>query len=625
MAKRSKRKSAPVPAAAREDESSGSADVVAPGGLMVLLRAALIVGVGLWVYSPAFHGDWLWDDDWYITRNPLLRDGTGLWAFWFHPGSWVEYYPIHETLLWIEWNLFGNDTLGYHLVTVALHLIDALLVWCLLAKFGLRKAWLGGLIFAVHPACVDSVAWIVETKNTLSLLPFLLAMCAWIDYEASKAPRDYACALVLFLVAMLCKMTVSPFPALILLYAWWKRGRIAWRDVAASAPFFVVSLGLGLLTLACGTWYYQNRGTMPEAEPVIAWPSRIALAGQTLGVYFAHCFWPVGLLPSYPQWQVDPSSPLQFLPWPILAGLLVLLWQMRSTWGRHALLGLGFFLIFLGPFVGFKPASYMHFTWVMDHFLYIPLIGLIGLSVAAIGSIEERLPASARPIVTGAITAVVALLAFEANGYAVAYSNEATLWGYTVEHNPDDWMAQDNLAKALLLLHRPEEAAPHFEASIQLRPDRAQTHLNLGDALVQMGRIPEGIAEFDQALRLSPTDPAIHNQKGVALLQAGRIPEALAQFEQAVKLRPTYVIALDNLGTALAQSGRLPEALDRFAAALKIVPDDVQTLDNYGSALLQSGLAAEALAAFQHALRLDPPDPKALAAIEKLQPAATAK
>jgi Tfp pilus assembly protein PilF len=625
MAKRSKKKSAPARLVPAEDGTKSTAEVLAPSGLMTFLRAAVIIGVGLWIYSPAFHGDWLWDDDWYITNQPLLHDLSGLGKFWFQPGSWVEYYPIEETLLWIEWHLFGTDTLGYHLVTVALHLIDALLVWRLLHKLGLRKAWLGGLIFAVHPACVDSVAWIVETKNTLSLLPFLLAMGAWIDYEERHSPQDYILALALFLVAMLCKITMAPFPFIILLYAWWKRRRIAWSDVTASAPFLAVSLVLSWLTIACGAWYNQNMHRISDGVPVVTYPGRVALAGQSLAAYFAHCFWPVHLLPVYPQWRVDPSAPLQFLPWLVFAGVLYFLWRKRAGWGRHVLLGLGFFVILLAPFLGFTIVSYMDFTWIMDHFLYIPLIGTIGLVIAALGSIEDQVPAASRPALTGLTTALIALLAFESRGYAVAYTDEATLWGYTVEHNSQNWMAQDNLAKALLLLNRPHEAVPHFEVALQLRPNRSQTHLNFGRALVQMDLVDQGIGEYDRALRLNPTDPDVYNQKGVALLQSGRIPEALAQFDQATKLRPNYATALNNRGIALAQTGRLAEALESFNAALRIAPDDVSSLDNLGSALLQSGRASDARTVFQHALQVDPADPKAQESLEKLQSGTGAK
>jgi hypothetical protein len=154
----------------------------------------------------------------------MTQSPTGLWSIWFEPGSQLDYYPIKASVQWLQWHLWGMDTLGYHLTNVVLHILSALLVWRLLSKFGLRLAWLGGLIFAIHPVQVESVAWIAELKNTLSLPPFLLAMCAWIDYEERGKAKDYFLALGLFLVAMLCKLTVVLFPLVILLYAWWRRG-----------------------------------------------------------------------------------------------------------------------------------------------------------------------------------------------------------------------------------------------------------------------------------------------------------------------------------------------------------------------------------------------------------------
>ncbi len=613
MAKHSKRKSAPAPGVAA---SAPPADpfrehLRMPAWLGI---AAIILAV-FWVYSPAIHGDWLWDDDWYITTQPLVRDLHGLWKFWFAPGSWTEYYPIEETLLWIEWHLFGLDTLGYHLVTIFLHALNALLVWRLLARFGLRWAWFGGFIFAVHPAAVDSVAWIAETKNTLSTLPCLLAMIAWVDYENGRKPRDYAMALAYFTLAMLCKIAVAPLPFVFLLYAWWKRRRIGWRDVTAVAPFLFVAVVLTVISQTAGEIYVQHPGRAPDVLPHLDVASRIALTGQSLGVFFAHFVWPVDLLPNYPQWTIGAPSPLAYLPCLAVAGVFVVLWLRRASWGAAALLALGSFVLFLAPFTGLVEVSYMDFTWVMDHYLYLAMIGPIGLVVAALASIEDRLPATWRVAVLGAATLIGTLLAFQAHAYAAAFSDEATLWGYTVEHNPGDWLAQDNLGKALLLLNQPEDALTHLGIALQLRPGRAATHLNYGRALAATGRLDESLAQFDAALALHPDDPEVYNQEGVAYIQANRPADAVAPLEHAIQLRPHYAIGLENLGIALALCGHLDEAVDRFHASLDANPNDPATHVNLGRALRQLGRNAEADAQFHQALQLDPDNAAAQAAL----------
>ena len=120
------------------------------GGWTWLLQALLIISASIWVFWPAVHGQWIGDDSWYIVENPLLGDPQRLWKAWFVLGSWVEYYPIEETVQWVQWQLWHEDTFGYHLTNIGLHACSALLFWRLLRKFGTPLAWLGGLIFAVH-------------------------------------------------------------------------------------------------------------------------------------------------------------------------------------------------------------------------------------------------------------------------------------------------------------------------------------------------------------------------------------------------------------------------------------------------------------------------------------------
>jgi hypothetical protein len=287
----------------------------------VWLQVGVIAAAVFAIYAPVLHGDWLWDDNIDITDNAITQSPTGLWNIWFEPGSQLDYYPIKASVQWVQWHLWGMDTFGYHLTNVLLHIIGSLLVWGLFSKLGLKFAWLGGLLFAIHPANVESVAWIAELKNTLSLPPFLLAMIAWIDYDKNGKQSDYFLSLACFLIAMLCKTTMVMFPFVILLYAWWKRGRITWNSVRVSGPFFAVSLVFGVVTLVCGNWFVQEyHKTVP-----LSWNggvlNRLALAGFSVSFYFFKCLWPVGLLPIYPQYSFDSLSPLQFVPWLAMAGV----------------------------------------------------------------------------------------------------------------------------------------------------------------------------------------------------------------------------------------------------------------------------------------------------------------
>lgn len=604
-----------------------------------LPQVLLIAGLTFWIYWPALRGDFIWDDDWYITTNPLLSSWAGLWKFWFQPGSWVDYYPIQETVLWTQWQLWGKETLGYHLTNVFLHIVSALLVWRLLGKFGLRLAWLGGLMFAIHPAQVESVAWISEMKNTLSLPFFLLAMGSWIDYEEHKNRRDYQWALGWFIVGMLCKITMAPFPAVILLYAWWKRGRVGWNDVKAIGPFVLISLVLGMTTIVVGNVYRANGLAQPEIFPTGGILYRLDGVGLITSVYFARCFLPVDLLTVYPQWPVDPGAWIEYLPWLVLPGIVYVLWKKRQGWGRHVLLGIGFFLLTLAPFLGFILVSYMSFTWVMDHYLYLPIIGLIGLVVAGLGDLTARLPRlTAFATVIGAL--VMALMAWESHAFAGLYVNDETLWGHTLQRNPDVWLAHHDLGCNLIEKGRYAEAIGHLNEVVRLNPGFDDGHYNLGLALDKMGRTSEAQAEYQESIRLNPRqtkpyvnlaaiqkrnghldeaerllrlaqnidprDGLVATDLGGILFQTKRVPEAIALYGRAVEFNPDSAQLNYNLGNAELQTGQLAEAVQHLRAAVTLDPSLAQAHENLGSALAQTGSLPEAVEQFAAAVAIDP-------------------
>jgi predicted negative regulator of RcsB-dependent stress response len=517
------------------------------------LRVLLIVAAGFWIFSPALHGDWLMDDDMYLTQNVLLHDPARLWKIWFLPGSLIEYYPIEASLQAVQWHFWHLDTLGYHLTNLFLHTFSALLVWRLLSKFGLRLAWLGGFLFMVHPAVVESVAWISELKNTLSLPPFLLAMCFWIDYEERGRSRDYFLALGLFLIAMLCKISMALFPVVMLLYAWWKRGRLSWRDVVKAMPFLAISLVLGLTTIFVGHAYQHSHLQSTDDPAIGGLLTHVALAGQSLSFYFSKCVWPVEMIPIYPKWLINTNSPLTYLPWPVMAIVIYWLWCRRETWGRHALLGLGFFVINLLPFIGFNSVSYMGFTWVMDHFLYLPLIGLVGLATAALEDLEGRVSQGRRPYFAAITAIVLALLAFESQSYAERFAGPERLWTYTIARNPASWLAHNNLGNVLLETGRPAEAIIQYEESLQFNPRGAEANNNLGLALAQEGRTGEAIDHYEVALKTNPHFALAHANLANALVREGRLSEAMDHYEQALRVDPHNLDARVNLTRLKAQ------------------------------------------------------------------------
>lgn len=581
-----------------------------------LPQGLLIVATTLWIYWPALHGGFLRDDDWYFSDNPLVKNLTGLWKFWFQPGSWVEYYPIDETAMWLEWHLWGTDTLGYHLANLVLHAISALLVWRLLSKFGLRLAWLGGLIFAVHQAQAETVAYIDELKSTLAQPFFLLAMCNWIDYEEEHRSRDYWWAFALFVVGMLTKITFAPFPFVILLYAAWKRGKLCFADFKAATPFLVVALALAFLTHWTSQRYMDSMYSQAVPVKVGGLFSRLAVSGEILAFYFSRSFLPLGYLPDYPQWPVKPYSLAGYALWITLIGGLYWLWRKRRSWGRHLVLGIGFFILVLAPFLGGIGISYMSFTWAADHFLYLPIIGLIGLGIAGLDDLTARLP-PARSYIMGGALLVTALLAWETHSSTKYFLDDEALWRYDLQHDPDNWFAHLNLGSDLMNRKQFPEAIAQYQETLRLEPEFNDAHASLAMAYRDLGRMTEAEAQFRLALQTSPDSPNVCYNLGKIDMLNGNTTEGIELLTRSLKAAPDKAAAyINNLGSNLLKEGRLDDAIELFQKAVDANPDIAQLQYNLGNALLQTGLKENLPQAALHLDKAVTLDPKIAAAHE---------
>ncbi|MDR1190899.1 MAG: tetratricopeptide repeat protein [Verrucomicrobiales bacterium] len=551
------------------------------------LYAALVILAGLFVAAPAFHGTWLWDDDQEITANGALRTWAGLSAIW-SGNAGADFLPLKSTILWIEYHLWEQNNTGYHLITVLAHIINALLVWKLLHKLGLRAAWLGGVLFAVHPVLVESVAWVSEQKNTLSLLLLIPAMLAYINYDEKLHAKNFThalgafgWALGLFLASLLCKSSGIMMPVAILLFAWWKRGRLGWNDVWSSVPFFLVALIISIVTI-----HFQFRNAIgSEWIPVGGYISRTACAGLLIWFYLYCTIFPFDLCPIYPKWNVDPPEWYLFLCWPALLALLWWLWTHRKTWGRHVLFGLGFFLIFLVPVLGFVTMSYMRITWAADHFLYIPAIGLIGLAVATINRLYTATPLEYKKWTLTGFIALFCVLTGFAHFYSGVFANEATMWTYTLSKNENAWQAHSRYGKVLLDSGNIDAAWVHIFHSNRLRPDLAETNNNMGVLLMQKNRPQEAIPFMQRAANIMPEAVPFRLNLANLLANTGHPRESLAHYEYVLQRDPRNPIFHTNFGFALYLDGQRDRAIAEFRTALQIDPNFQSARKNLEMAL----------------------------------------
>jgi tetratricopeptide (TPR) repeat protein len=554
-------------------------------------------------YQSAWRAGFIWDDDEHLTANPAMTAPNGLQMIWSSL-TISRYYPLTLTSFWVQRRLWGLNPMPYHLVNIALHAINGVLVFLLLRRLRVPGAWLAAFLWALHPVNVESVAWITEMKNTQSGLFFFMAILCFLRFAAHKKPLWYALALLCGLAALLSKPSTVVLPLVLLLCVWWEQGRWQRADIARIVPFFGLAFGMSALTVIEQRGHIL-RASLPEWKLTVA--DRLVVAGKAVWFYAAKLLWPVDLTFVYPHWDLETKSFLSWLPLAgVIAGGAVLWVWRRRPWARVGLFGLGCFVAGLLPVLGFFDVFYFLYSFVADHFQYLASVAFIALVAGVATRICEGGGRVGRHIgtVTGAATLIVLGALTWTQGSV--YRNFETLWRDTLAKNPDCWMAHNNLGDVLHKAGDVQEAIGHYEQALRLKPDYAEVHYNLGNVLNESGRNAEAIGHYQQALRIRPRYAEAQNNWGNALRQMGRPADAIAHYEQALRLKPDYAEVHFNLGNVLHQAGRNEEAITHYEQALRINPNLTAAHYNLGNALFQAGRSEDAIRHYEQVLRNNP-------------------
>ncbi len=509
------------------------------------LPACLLVLLAIVAYLPALDGGFIIDDTLYVTEDTRMESAGGLGRIWTEvvgPEYRHQYYPMTSSAFWLQYRLWGDEPFGYHLVNVLLHAANAVLLWLVLRRLAMPGALLAAAVFAVHPVHVQTVAWVAELKNTLSAMFFLASAFVFVGWFR-REPRTwpgYALGMVLFVCALLSKSATCLLPAALLVVLWWKQPRLERRDLLALAPLVAVGLSFVLVTVYLEAVHGGARGG-GFSQPVL---ERGLVAGRALWFYAGKLVWPAELIFIYPRWAVDAGTWWQYL-FPVSAiAVLTALWRQRTRIGRGPFAAVAFFFLAVVP-MAFVNVAFTRLSWVSDHWQYWASMGLIALVAGTAATHRGRwLPPAA--------TLLIGVLALRTWDRCLDYGTGERLWRDTVTRNPDAWLAHNNLANALQLQDRFEEAEAGYREAIRLNPDFMKAHYNLANALQARGDLDVAVMHFDRAVHLDPDYADAHYNFGNALRLAGRLDEAIERYREAVRLDPEFLVARHNLRMTVA-------------------------------------------------------------------------
>jgi tetratricopeptide (TPR) repeat protein len=592
-----------------------------------------VAGVALFLlavltYIPSMTNGFIWDDPAYVIDNPTLKSDDGLWRIWTELHATPQYYPMVHTTFWIESRFWGTSSApGYHVDNILLHALAAVLLWRALLAIGVPWPWLAAAIFAVHPVMVESVAWVTERKNVLSIVFYLLAFHAYRRsglMEPAEAPdvhpglpgrKWYLASLALFLLALFSKTVTCSLPAAILLIIWWKRGKLAWTDIKPLLPMFGVGLVMSAVT---GHLETTNVGA---SGPDFQWSAvdRCLIAGHAICFYAMKLAWPHPLMFMYPHWDLHADRAVQCVCPVIVIAIVAILWMTKKRVGRGPVVGVLFFIGTLTPALGFVNVYPMRYSFVADHFQYLASIGIIALFTAMLHGIAKT-PAKRGANGMEVIVAIIILAPLSILTWRQQriYKDAHALWQNTIDQNETCWMAHVNLASVLQREKNIPAAIAQSQRGLQLAPNEADTNYDMGVAFAQQAKWADAADMFRRAIRCDPMCAPAWSYLSLVLWEHFDTPQDKANAslyaQKALSVGPNANLSVPHyvLGCAAEYLGNYQTALEEFRQALTIDPKDFHSQYNAGLCLLRQHHPEEAAFQFLKVLDHDPRDTAAL-------------
>ena len=492
------------------------------------------------VYGTTLYFEFEWDDHLYIERNLWIRELSllNLQAIW--RGTYLGHYaPVHHAFLAILYHFCGLEPFGYHLAQFLLHAAGVCLLYFVLKKMeSARVALLASLLFAVHPTNIETVAWIAETKSTLSFLFFLLSFLVFLRLRSSER-WWYAIPCALFLIlSLLAKVNTVVAPAIFLLYDYRQRVPLKRGRVWSLVCFFLISAIFVAIHLLSFFW---SESTLAKSGLGGSYHGGPSVHLQNLPflilfyirmVVFPHPLtaWHMFRVYEHFNWVVG-------IGWIVLLGIVWFLYRSDRNarfWGLC-------FIVFLAPVLQIIP----NLTWVAERYLYIPVIGAFVLLSRLFFLVWDRLQqAWLRWSWEFAMVAVLLIFLWHTENHLPVFRNDLTLW----------------------------------EATARTCPTSAQCHAGLGQTLLKNNQIERGVKELIRAVEIRPTPPYLGMLGDVYTVRLGDYRQEIIAYKMALEQEGPPSVKEEELYAKLARAyllaGELEEAGIAIQAGSKINPDN---------------------------------------------------
>ena len=581
--------------------------------LFLLISMALVV-VTLIPYLQCLNHDFIsyYDDDLYVTSNFYIRDGLCKaisWAFMTYRAA--NWHPLTWISLALDYQVYGLDTMGFHLTNILLHLLNTILLFLVLSRMT-KAVWKSAFVaalFAIHPVHVESVAWVCERKDVLSILFWLLTMYAYVVYAEKPNIGRYALVFLGLGLGLMAKPMLVSLPLVLLMLDYWPLNRFGkvsiTKLVLEKLPLFALVLGSCIITFIA-----QKHGGAVGSLESVSVANRIGNSSVSYIAYILKMLWPSKLAIFYPLKIQDAG--MVILSTVTFAALSVLaIYYGRKS--RYLLVGWLWYVITLMPVIGLVQVG----TQAMaDRYTYVTLIGLFMIAAWGIPDLLKRKD-STLGIAAGFVIVILTACTCVQAGY---WQNNSTVFSHAADVTSDNFVAYSNLSTMAKDQGNMAKAMEYAQEAVNANPNYAPSQVALANILL-IDNVPQAIEHYRQAIKLNPDHTIAHNNLGTALISQNDLAGAEKEFSEALRVDPYYPEAYINLGVVKARQGKLINAVEDWERAAELSPDNQQVHKNLAIALCELGRYSDAWAEIDLCEKCGgTPDPRTVQQLSRVMP-----
>lgn len=567
-----------------------------PGDLMVQM---ILLGLtGLVLSSCLGNGFVPWDDPGHLLKNPLVRNlNLENVREIFTTTVNGTYIPLTMLTFSLEYSLVEYAPFIYHLDNLLLHLAVTALVFAFARKLGLSlfAAFVGGLLFGIHPMHVEAVAWVTARKDVLYALFYLLALLAYQRYLEKGMISGYVLTMFFGFLSLLAKPMALSLPLVLILCDWFNGRKLTLKSLLEKTPFFMIAISVSWITYAVNA----RIPTQNPSEAGLIWI-------WTLMFYLKKFFMPVVLSPLY---QLPEPASLYHLSYGLSVGAFLAAVFFLVKFRRNRWLIFSFFYYLVSIFFLLRYDNVVDKSIVADRYMYLPSLGFCLMLGAVLDRVARNIKDERKPVkqfIYGLVIIIFSVLGVKAHAQAKVWNNGVSLWTEVIKHYPDETSAYNNRGVTYHDQGRYQLALKDFHKAAALNPREGRTYLNRGVTYARIKQFDLAHAEYKKALGLMPEDPEIYNNRGALFLKQRLYAEALDDFNRAIGLDPGFAEAYNNRGKIYSVRKQYGLSIADYTKAISLDSRLATAYNNRGADHYEQKRYEPALSDFTQAIAIDP-------------------